>query len=197
MAEIHIERKKTNALLWLIPLLLLAAVFIWWMNGRGAADVGMQNVPDSPVAASNDNANAIGAGAVGEFTQFVAATGERLDQDRQHAFTVEGIRRLTSAIESLNPGAGAVSEVTEMRQHADALESSPVESSRHADMVRAAFLAGARAFALLPGTSQADATTLRSAAENVKADSMLLAQTETIDSYFRAAVRALESNTRR
>lgn len=196
MAEIHIEKKQTSIWMWLIPLLLLAGIVFWWRSGRDADQVGMSGVADSAVAAPAPMDNAAATAAVGDFTRFVAVREEGTDEGRQHAYALGGIRRLTTALESLNPGAGAATDLAEMRRQAEALENSPAESTRHADMVRAAFVAGANVIAMLPNVQEADVPNVRSAAESVKAGSPLLEQKDMIDAFFRAASRTLEPMTR-
>ena len=198
MAEIRVERKESGPWAWLIPLLLVGAA-LWWFFGRG---------PDGAVATSRETADSAAAyngaqtpstdsaaSGAADFSTFVAAQNAGRDENQQHAYTAGGIRRLAAALDGMQPGAGTSTRLADMREQANALESSSVESNKHADMARAAFIAAADVFGGLPEdrVSKDAASQVRAAAEALKPSATLLEQKERIDTFFAAASQALRS----
>ncbi len=200
MADIRIERKTPNVWAWLLPLLLLLAA-TWWFFGRGPGDrdrTTAQNdvAPDSAAAYSSSTATRddSAGGNVADFTAFVSANGASRGENEQHAFTAEGIRRLSKVLDGVMPGTTTTTSTAEMRAQANALENSAAESTRHANMARTAFLAAGQAFGSLPdGRLSRDAVNrVRDAANGVDAEQSLLSQKDRIDAFFAAASRALQ-----
>lgn len=202
MAEIHIEKKRGNALMWVIPGLMLLALLVWFMQ-RGDRNEVATVVPDSTgyardtVSAAGDVARET-AGGADEFVRFVGVREPNRDLAGQHAYIAGGVRRLATALAAMTTNSGAADKLAEMRRHADALESSAVESDRHANMARQAFLAAADVFGMLPGSQAAavDVAALRTAADAVKPTPPLLDQKDKVDSFFDAASRALQAAKR-
>lgn len=202
MAEIHIERKRGNALMWVIPGLIVLALLWWFMRG-GDRNEAATVVTDS-TAYVRDTVTAAGdvardsAGGTDEFVRFVGVREPNRDLAGHHAYIAGGVRRLATALAAMTTSSGAADKLAEMRRNADALESSAVESDRHADMARQAFLAAADVFAMLPGsqTAAVDVAAVRTAADAVKPRSQLLEQEDKVDSFFDAASRALQAAKR-
>lgn len=200
MAEIRIEKKSTSMWTWLIPLLLVAAA-LWWYFGRGPGD---RDVTAAQTDTRTDSAAAYSASATAQhdssdgtvpgFTAFVSNNGASRNENQQHAFTAEGIRRLSKVLDGAMPGNSTTTSTATMRAQANALENSAAESSRHADMARTAFVAAAEAFGSLPEErmSRDAANRVREAANGMMADQTLLAQKDKIDAFFVVASRALQ-----
>ena len=200
MADIRIEKRASNMWAWLLPLLLALAA-MWWFFGRGAGDRNLANAPqdtrsDSAAAFSSTSAaqDDSSAGTVADFTAFVSDNSASRGENEQHAFTAEGIRRLSRVLDGVMPGNSTTTSTATMRAQANALENSAAESSRHADMARTAFIAAAEAFGSVPeGRISPDAASrVRDAANGIGADQSLLAQKDKIDAFFGAASRALQ-----
>lgn len=200
MADIRIEKKTSNVWTWLLPLLLALAA-MWWFFGRGPGDRNLTNAQpatrsDSAAAYSSTSAvqDDSSDGTVADFTAFVSGSSASRNENQQHAFTAEGIRRLSKVLDGVMPGNSTTTSTATMRAQANELENSAAESSRHAAMARTAFMAAAEAFGSLPeGRISRDAANrVRDAANGMGAEPSLLAQKDKIDAFFGAASRALQ-----
>lgn len=195
MAEIRVERKTTSVWTWLVPLLLVVAA-LWWFLGRGPVrTVAGRGTVDSagaynraPVATADSAATGIS-----DFTSFISAQNAMRDENQQHAFTAGGIRRLAAALSGMQVGEGTSTKIAEMREQANALESSSASSDKHAEMARTAFIAAADVFRDLPAerVSGDIVAQVRAAAQAMKSAPTLLEQKDQIDAFFDAASRAL------
>ena len=174
-------------------------------GGAGAA--GTAATPGATASANGDD-------AVTSFTNFVASGNASNDEDAQHQYTADGIRRLADALDaratsvtgthSGTPAAatstgqsGGSSSVTAqqtsaMRAMADSLTMTAVGSDRHADMARASFDAAVGAMKTL---KVGNTSTLQSAAHAIDKKKDLLAQKGQITRFFETARDALQSQT--
>jgi len=214
VAEIRVERKRRSLLPYLLALLVLVAL-LWWFLSRDAA-------PETAAAAAADTAavaaaagtltpgatadSAAGAvapaagaatanSAVNDFIAFVEPSTVERNEDEQHRYTADGLRRLAAALESLKPGGAAGAQLALVRQKADSLQTTAAADDRHTEMARAAFDAADEVMAALPNaraiSSQVDAA--RRAAREVNPGEHLLEQRSQVQAYFDAATAALRA----
>jgi hypothetical protein len=208
MAEIRLERKRANPLVWILPLLLLL-LLLWWLSSRdrtperAATTQGTERVaagtppaagPAATVAESASGAVAPTDGSGGEFASFVARNDASAETEGDHAYTAEGIRTLAAAISGVAAQRPALSEdveqrVTSMRLKADSLQITHPQSDKHADMARSAFLSAVQAMEGLQGSRDlgVQVAQARRAAGAVTADRPLLAQTTQVKAFFQRA----------
>mgnify|MGYP000083943334 CR=1 FL=1 len=200
MAEIRIEKKPRDVWAWMIPMLLLLAS-LWWFFGRGSREPVLTNAQAdtrTDSAAAYSSASPVrddpSTNTVADFVAFVSDSGAWRGDDQQHAYTAEGIRRLSMVLDGAMPGNTTTATTATMRAQANAIENSAAESSRHADMARTAFIAAAAAFDSLPaGRLPPDAATrVRDAANRMRSEPDLPAQKDRIAAFFLAASRAVQ-----
>lgn len=218
MAEIRVERKR-RSLLPVLLALLLVVLLAWWWLGRtsdgaavaGTADTTMTTdvgaAPGTVVAMPVDTAAGGALPAtdtaaapttsvpVEAFTSFVANSTAERDESQQHEYTAGGLRRLASALESMNPGGASQAQIDLMRQKADSLQGTSTGDDRHADMARAAFNAAGEVMRSLPGASGAS-TQLQAvtrAAGAVVSTGTLLDQKDRIQAFFDSSREALRA----
>lgn len=191
MAEIHIQEKKRRTV-W--PWLLLLLIPLLWLGlrDRGERDNTAANTDTSAAytgTAAGTVAPSTTGGALAAFTTYVAQTDATRDEEGQHQYTAEGVRRLAAAIQEASPTADA-RKLAQMRALADSLQMTPRGDDRHAEMARTAFTAAAAEIARIPNAQRTNE--LRGAATAVSPGEHLLAQREKIDRFFDGARAALE-----
>jgi hypothetical protein len=131
---------------------------------------------------------------VNDFLRY-SADHRAVDADHSHVYTAEGIRLLAAALEalayrdasadsSLQSGARAVAG------RADLLQRNPA-STEHARYARDAFDAAAKLMAAIPNADAASAarqmSALRTAADAVNPDVLLLQQADAVERFFSQA----------
>lgn len=220
MAEIRVERKRRPLLPYLLALLVLVAL-LWWFLNRGRADDAAVAAADTATVATGVDTTAVAAAggaattadtaagavaapagtgnaAVDDFVTFVEPSTVERNEDEQHKFTADGLRRLAAALQSMKPGGAAAAQLALVRQKADSLQTTAQADDRHAEMARAAFDAANEVMAALPNArglaGELDAA--RKAAGAVNAGGKLLAQRTQVQGYFDAAASALRAATR-
>ena len=207
MAEIRVERKRRSLLPLLLALLVLLLIAWYFLSrdntpGTVAAVGDTATVAAGAPPAANDTAAGTLAPATGAaataldaYVGFVGNNRVERNEDEQHAYTAGGLRRLATAIETMNPADAARAQVDLIRQKADSLEITAPGDDRHADMARAAFGAAAEAMRALPRASGASAQIQRAAraADGMRADGHMLDQKDQIQAFFDAAGDALRA----
>jgi len=214
MAELHVQRKEPNIWPWVLAGLLVLALILWFVLGRGAehvervADQADSTMPSAPMMGWQGTGTQQQAAAgqldelsapVAQFIQF-AAQGNRADASPSHTYTASGLRQLTAAL-----GAVAGTEANgvlvrprldEILQRANELERDP-SSSGHARKAREAFLM----VASLMGEMQQDegvsalaaVQEVMTAAEAISPEVLLLEQTAAIHRFFELSAVAVGS----
>lgn len=208
MAELHIERKERSALPWVLGGLLLLALALWFLFGRGddtTEGAAAGAVADSVAAASapmSGEADAMPA-AVTALAQFAGtrATGQA---DHTHQYTADGLRRLADALGAVTEratvsGVDVEPRLAEIRERADALQQDPT-STEHARQAREAFLL---ASGLMQQVQEArfselaaEVREVNDAALAVEADQLLLPQLADVERFFERAAYALQAMVR-
>ena len=212
MTELHIERKDRTLWPWILAGLLLLALVLWVLFGRGdgRADGGVA-LDASPAAvtdsAAGTVATAMGADGVpapvGEFLRFAETRTER-DASHAHEYTADGLRRLAGALGAVTdgaavPGVDVQQRLSEIRQRADALQRDPA-STEHALQAREAFV---MASALMEQMQQARFSGLASqvrevsdAATAIRPDQPLLRQAGEVQRFFERSANAVREMAR-
>lgn len=133
------------------------------------------------------------SGAIGDFTRFIAVVGPNMSEEKQHAYTAGGLRRLADALASLGASGAPIANI---RKQAAALQNSSANSTNHADMARSGFASAADAFnSLASKYPSTDVARVRSAADAMKIGPHLLDQKGNIQTFFETASTALHGMT--
>jgi len=219
MAEIPIERKSKGPgwLPWLLGLLLLLLLGYCFARRRNAAPAvadssatsGTPAAADSTAtsgtpavagaATATDSANAASAGgaagAIDQFTQFVAQRDTSKETEGQHQYTAEGVRRLAAALEGIAGGSPSIQVWADsMRRSVDRLQQSAA-TDVHADDAKAAFSAAVSAMAAIDkarGRTR-DVAPMRAIYGQLDGKKPLLPQLPTVYRFFDAARDALQA----
>lgn len=206
MAEINVEKKRTNTWPWIIAALVVALLMGMFL-APDDEDVGEETGADEsavtayeepgvedPAATTADTDEWRMGGAAG-FLAFVEGEEPTAEVGRAHDYTSEGITRLASAIEERIEDAdardGAIdARLEQMRQQASALQAEQ-DSGRHAAMAREAFVTGADLIATLNAGAAGE---VRQAAEAIQPEQPLLEQTAQVKRFFERASEALSTS---
>lgn len=218
MADINVERKGPSIWPWIIGLIVLA-LLIWALAEMlgGRDDARTTAVPGDTVPRTQEVAPApttdpaapgvatAAPAAVQEFERWVDRRDAQTDMGQQHQYTINGLRQLADAIESLaqrHEARPAVQQsIQSVRQQADRLEQSDPAATQHANLTRDAFTSAADAIGTLHREHHAQATGLenqvtqvRQAAQAIQTGTPLLQQQQEVQTFFdraRDAVRSL------
>jgi hypothetical protein len=201
--NIHIERRNRSPLPWLVgALLLVVLAVVFWPEraGRSGAGYAMPDAGGSVVTDPEMRPADVDA-AIGDFARFVSSRRPRDVIGPKHEYTVEGIRRLATAISALavrDTVAGRALEprIQALRDRADALQRDP-NADTHALKTREAFLLAAsvlesiqdRRFRNLDG----DATAVLRAAEAVRVAQPLTEQADAVERFFERSSHLLRA----
>lgn len=205
MAELHIQRERSRALIWVVAILIVLAALAWLALGSDEAQDTADGMPPM-TGASLISATATGptevAGApsaVNDYLRYAAEHRAMSDADHGHAYTADGIRRLASALGALSErddrsDENIWSRVAMLRDRADALQRNP-QSTEHARYAREAFDAAAELMrAMQTGASSDQVAEVSRAASALERNTMLLLQREAVQRFFdqsSAALRAM------
>jgi hypothetical protein len=204
MADIDIQRKSTPIWPWILLGLILLALLLWFLLGRGTDDrVATGPVTDTvaPATETAPAAGMAGPAALQQFSQRCADPAAQQQAGMDHSFTVNCLRQLADAIEGTAEqqglAMGAVQPQTqEVRDHAQQLEQSPPEAMDHANHVRAGAMAAVAAMQTLnqaPGTADAggQVNQAEQTAQSIRPGVALLDQKAEVDRFFQQAYEAL------
>lgn len=203
MAEIRVEKKRTNPWPWIIGALavaLLIGVFLAQDDEELGEETGADETAvtayeepgvEDPAATTADTDEWRTGGAAG-FLAFVQGEEPTADVGRAHEYTSEGITRLAGAIEERIEDADAQDDAVDerleqMRQQASALQAEE-DAGRHAAMAREAFVTGADLIATLNAGAAGE---VRQAAEAIQPEQPLLEQTAEVRQFFDRAGAAI------
>lgn len=207
MAEINVEKKRTNPWPWVIGALVLALLIGFFVfqdddelgQETGAEETAVTAVEEPGLGDRAADVNARidewWAGGAAGFQTFVEGEEPTAEVGRAHDYTSEGITRLASAIEERIQDANVQDEaidarLEQMRQQASDLQAEPT-AGRHAAMAQEAFVTGADLIATL---NQGAAGEVRQAAEAIQPERPLLEQTAQVKQYFERAGKALSTS---
>ena len=209
MTELHIERKERSVWPWVLGILLLLALLLWFLFGRGdgAADTAGIAAADSTVAVATTPAAATGdealPPAVGELVRF-AATRPDAGVTQAHDYTADGLRRLADALGAVAQGVTVSGVDVEerlgaIRAQADAMQRDPT-STQHALQTREAFLLASGLMRQLQEARFAglanEVGEVNDAASAVQPDRPLLDQTAEVQRFFDRAANAVREMAR-
>lgn len=192
MTEIKIE-KRSSPWPWILGVLALALVV--WVAFAAMRD----DDADTQYAAVTDDGRPEGTAgtsgavpaAVDEYSAF--AETEDMTPGRDHAYTAEGIRKLSAAlgavIERNGNDAESRSRFDRFRQSADRLEREP-QSGQHAGIVRDVFTSAVDVMES-SRVDAGDVSQLRQTASSIAADQPLLDQADAIERFFSQSAEAL------
>lgn len=205
MANIDIQRKRSQAWWWVLGLILLA-LLIWWLAARGGrgelagGDVGRDVGLGVGAVAGTPGAPVSGVAVdIDPFLAHVRSEGDFTEMGRAHNYTATGIRLLADALDQLAradaAGKGTVTtNLQRLRQSAEALQRDPT-SPRHAEMTRQAFTAAADVMSDVQQTRfpalANQVSEVREAATAVSPDRPLLEQREAVRTFFDRAANTL------
>lgn len=202
MADIDIKRKRSG--LWPLILglaLVVLAVMAWATLGRDTAVThDMPPVTDTTAATSaGDDADA--RSGLEAYQAFVQST--TLTPGRSHEYTASGIRQFAAALREITEthrlgDTALAGELDALEQKADRLEADP-HSTRHAELVKDAFVSAADAAARVQKAGNADAAELQKSidglqelARDVDAGAPLLEQEQLVRDFFRESGEVLQ-----
>lgn len=195
MAEIRVQEKKgPSPWLWIIGLVAVA-VLIWLFTGLSGDDDEFATESGETIdtiAAPAETGIAGGTAIEGEdaetedYLAFVRETSAADAAGREHAYVVEGLRKLTAALD-------ADAGLETVREAVDRLEESETDATLHAGLTREAFLAVAESMESMQATG--DIASLRQAAEAIQPDQPLLDQTADVEAFFTTAAELLSGVT--
>lgn len=214
MAELHVQRKEPNIWPWVVGGLLVLALILWFVFGRGDERVGQVATETDPTMQSAPMLGQQGAGTqqgaaagqldnvsepVAQFLQF-AEQGARAEASQSHAYTATGLRQLTAALRDIAGteanGVRVRPRLEEIEQRADDLERDP-SSTGHALKTREAFLMVASLMGQMQqdagGAELAPVQDVMTAAEAIRANVQLLEQTTEIHRFFEQSAAAVRS----
>jgi hypothetical protein len=215
MAELHVQRKEPNIWPWVLGGLLLLALILWFVFGRGDGQVGrMADQADSTMQSApmmgqqgtgTQQRSAAGqlddvSGPVSQFVQF-AEQGAAAQASQSHEYIANGLRQLAGALRDITgdeaSGVLVRPRLDEIEQRADDLQRDPT-STGHALKAREAFLMAASLMGQMQNEVEAASATsvqnAMTAAEAISPNALLLEQTTEIQRFFdqaAVAVRAL------
>jgi hypothetical protein len=193
MAEIPLQQeKKTSVWVWLIPVLIVAAVAAWLLSRRNARNDAPETTSSTETRTDTTSRPDTAAGQAAtstEATDFFTF----MDQARRppnggvtaEQYTADGIRRLAAALASKNMGGV---EILTMRQAADSLQRN-ADVDQQAAIARKAFEAAAAAMGNVSGAEGA-----KQAAEAIRPDRPLGEQTDQVTAFFEKARDALRAS---
>jgi hypothetical protein len=200
MAEIRIE-KRPPVWPWILGVLLLLVVG-WIAIGALNDDepvmeeAAVQQPVTDPVAPQREGtvgtAGATVPAAIQDYAAFASETAEP-SVGREHAYTAEGIRRLSASLGAFVEQNADDTETRDrfdrFRQSAERLQKDP-QSTEHAGTVREVFTSAVDVFE--SGRIDAgDVSRLRQTATSISADQPLLEQTDTVKQFFSQSAEAL------
>lgn len=188
MAELPIERNERPVWPWLLAVLALVALGAWFFLGRDNGRDRVATLTSVAVPA-----------AVTEFLTY--ADGQRAANAAglSHEYTVDGLRRLAAALAAVAGqdtvlGRAVQPRVAAMRERADSLQQD-AQSTSHARNTREAALLAAGLFQAVQESqypaNAAQAADVRTAAEGINADELLLRQKPAVERFFDSAAAAL------
>ena len=205
MAELHIQRERNRAWIWVVAILIVIAALAWLALGHDDTQDTADRMPPMTgtslisAGATEPTAVAGAPGAVNDYLRYAADHRAMSDADHSHAYTADGIRRLANALGALSERDGKSDEniqsrVVMLRERADALQRNP-QSTEHARYAREAFDAAAELMrAMQTGTSSDEVAEVGRAASALEPNTMLLLQREAVQRFFdqsSAALRAM------
>lgn len=215
MAELHVQRKEPNIWPWVLGGLLVLALILWFVFGRGDEQVGrLADQADSTMQSGalmgqqgtgTQQGSAAGqldnvSGPVSQFVQF-AEQGSAANASLSHEYIANGLRQLAAALRDITgdeaSGVQVRPRLDEIEQRADDLQRDPM-STGHALKAREAFLMAASLMGQMQNDGAAASATpvqnAMTAAEAISPNALLLEQTTEIQRFFdqaAVAVRAL------
>lgn len=206
MAEIDIEEKRSTGWIWILGLLLIAALG-YWIFEAADNDVAMDEVSESAAEM------AVVTDPVVEPVPEVTASPEVLtymnecaqSQDADfgmgHTYTAGCVDDLVAALTTIGmsgqPSADLQQALTDARTAADSLTASAETAERHANMTANAFNAIAHTVDQMEddGFGPMNADELNSIAAGIETDQDLLEQRTEIESFFARAGEVLQQAT--
>lgn len=160
MAELHVQRKDPSIWPGVLAGLVVLALILWFVFGRGDEQVGRladqadSTFESSPMTERQGTGTRQGMAAgqldgmsapVAQFLQF-GEHGSGADASHAHAYEANGLRQITVALRDVAGtevgGVPIQPRMAEIQQRADELERYPA-SAEHALMTRDAFLMAA------------------------------------------------------
>ena len=202
MTEIRIKR-RSPMWPWILGVLLLAVVawmLIAMMTGREpATEQAVVQRPEEGAQRDQPTATSGRVPAALEDYSAFAAGAEKVSPGREHEYTAEGIRRLSTALAAHVEGNASGAETRErfqrFEQAADRLQRDP-KSTEHSRMVRDVFTSAVDVFE--SGRVDAgDVSRLREIATSISPDGQLLEQTDRVKEFFSQSADALQRAARR
>lgn len=208
MAELHLEHKHRTTWPWILAGVLLLALVLWLVFGRGeraGGDVADLTPPLGPAVTAP--AATVGDGsmpeAVSEYLGYVEANRAAPATGVAHEYAADGLRRLAAALGAVVEGdtvsAVAVEpRLAELRERADAVQRNP-EATNHALLASEAFVMAAALTTQIQQSAYpalaAEASEVRDAAAAITGDRPLLDQTAEVQRFFDRAAAALRGMT--
>ena len=204
MAELHIQRERSRAWIWVVAILIVIAALAWLASGQDDARDTVDRMPPTTgtslisAGATEPTAVAGAPNAVNDYLRYAADRRAMSDADHSHTYTADGIRRLANALSALSKGDGKSdaniqSRVAMLRERADALQRNP-QSTEHARYAREAFDAAAELMrAMQTGASSNAVAETSQAAGALDPGTMLLLQREAVQRFFDRAGAALRA----
>lgn len=208
MADIDVERKSSPTWIWWLLGLILLAVLIWALT-RGGDDA--DTITPAPVAGPvvEDPAGDLAA-VPPELQTFESqcttdAGTPTTDMGREHEFTVMCLQRLRESIGAITVrdtvgGVDVQQQMDDFEQAVNDLEASAADAATHSNLTRTAAVAGATVMegmrdAYFQAASDVDEAVqgVRTAAEGINAQTVLLEQRDAVRGFFRESAEALRA----
>lgn len=133
MAEIEVQKKKTNIWPWIIGLLVLAAILYFVFGNNNNADKAMTD-RDTTTAVNTTQQN---EDAVAAYVTYVRQDTSQMGLD--HSYSSNALNKLADAIQYKASATGydVKTDLDKVRDYASQITNDPYETS-HADKIRAA-----------------------------------------------------------
>jgi hypothetical protein len=203
VAKIDVEHRKTTPpWLWIVVALIAILVILGlWLALSDDDDTPIDD-PFAEEHVENGRTDEDAPSEVQDLGAFVQEADDRYEMGLEHQYTNEGFHSLADAIDAVAARRDVEDETSALsdsiRARADRLQNDE-EAERHANLSREAATAGADAIEQLQqhyADAGADVSAVRSAANNINPQTLLLDQRTAIRDYFERAHRALDQMSR-
>ena len=208
MADINVERKRSNLTAWLFALALVALLIVVLFALDRGVDVGIVQVPPADKGGAPTAANDPAAGDVSRTSatppppevaalEMFAKTPPD-DTGATHEYAATGVNRLAAALDAIAEEDAArdreiADRLAAFREKADQLQANP-QSMRHADLVQQVFTSAVDLIASIQqrrlphdNALRARVDTLNEQAQAMEPTAPLLDQTDRITDFFDTA----------